>query len=246
MTSKIIKNWADLEEEDELDSIRNVVKDFIPISQTTIDENGIKTVVEYKKENGKLLKITKQYKITTKIKTVPSAVAERANWKPFGKAASSPNTAHTIVSKEEIRIEKPGASDDSDKNVDKIVEQLRKPTGLRKQNEDNDKDKDNISIPEKQKYIPPNKRQGHKKYDNVNTLKVSNLSEDAREEDVRNLFRDFGQISKLSMVKDRETGCSKGLAFVTFYNQKDAKNAQNGLNGYGYDHLILSVQWAEI
>ncbi len=38
---------------------------------------------------------------------------------------------------------------------------------------------------------------------------------------------------------------SQGFAFVHFMNKKDAKKAIDTLNGYGYDHLILKVEWAK-
>jgi translation initiation factor 3 subunit G len=249
MNKKMSKNWADLDDE--------VVEPQLPPTEITIDEKGIKTVVEYRKEDDKLLKITRQYRTVTRVKKVSVAVAERAKWASFGKAASNVNSAQTIVSRDEIRIEKPG-EDSSDKTVEKITEQLKKPQGLRRKPVEPEPVKEE---PNPGKYIPPNRRFGNgdggsvsgsvggmnggRRYDNTNTLKVYNLSEDAKEQDVRDLFRRFGQVTKVNLVKDRETGLSRGLAFVSFYNQRDADNAQRGLNGHGYDHLILSVEWAD-
>lgn len=46
------------------------------------------------------------------------------------------------------------------------------------------------------------------------------------------------------MARDRETNTCKGFAFVSYYSKEDAERAQKALNGYGYDNLILRVEWA--
>ena len=38
---------------------------------------------------------------------------------------------------------------------------------------------------------------------------------------------------------------SQGFAFVNYYRKEDAAKAIATLNGFGYDHLILSVEWAK-
>jgi translation initiation factor 3 subunit G len=42
-----------------------------------------------------------------------------------------------------------------------------------------------------------------------------------------------------------EGGYAKGYAFVTFADREDAERAMQSLNGYGYDNLILRVEWAK-
>ena len=41
-------------------------------------------------------------------------------------------------------------------------------------------------------------------------------------------------------------GVLKGFAFVNYHHKEDAARAIQALNGYGYDHLILSVEWARL
>lgn len=75
-------------------------------------------------------------------------------------------------------------------------------------------------------------------------MRVSNLSEDVKDSDLRELFRRFGAIQRIYLAKDRETHQSRGFAFINFFAREDAQKAIDKLDGHGYDHLILSVSWA--
>eukprot|EP00741_Cyanophora_paradoxa_P010447 tig00000037_g10102.t1 len=85
---------------------------------------------------------------------------------------------------------------------------------------------------------------GQRGGDDQFTVRVSNLSEDAREADLQDLFRQFGPILRTHVARDRATNVSKGFGFITFVRREDAARAIEKLNGYGYDHLILKVDWA--
>eukprot|EP01026_Neomeris_dumetosa_P063791 TRINITY_DN60607_c0_g1_i1.p1 TRINITY_DN60607_c0_g1~~TRINITY_DN60607_c0_g1_i1.p1 ORF type:complete len:107 (-),score=15.80 TRINITY_DN60607_c0_g1_i1:194-481(-) len=78
-----------------------------------------------------------------------------------------------------------------------------------------------------------------------NSVRVTNLSEYVTEDDLRELFRPFGQIGRVYVAKDKTTGISRGFAFVNFMRREDAQNAITTLDGYGYDNLIMSVSWAQ-
>ena len=100
------------------------------------------------------------------------------------------------------------------------------------------------------KYVAPGMRGGggggqREDRDDSNTLRVTNISEDASERDLQELFKRFGPISRIFLAKDKETGQSRGFAYVTYIRREDAQSAMNALDGYGYDHLILKVEWAE-
>ncbi|CAL1547409.1 unnamed protein product [Lymnaea stagnalis] len=106
------------------------------------------------------------------------------------------------------------------------------------------------------KYIPPTLREGAnkgrgesmstaRKGDEAATIRVTNLSEDTRESDLQELFRPFGPISRIYLAKDKNTGQSKGFAFINFHRREDAARAIQGVSGFGYDHLILNVEWAK-
>jgi len=76
-------------------------------------------------------------------------------------------------------------------------------------------------------------------------IRVSNLSESTQEADLQELFKPFGHIARIYLSKDKMTGQCKGFAFVHYYKKSDAEQAIATLNGFGYDHLILNVEWAK-
>jgi len=59
---------------------------------------------------------------------------------------------------------------------------------------------------------------------------VGNLSFEATEQDIRQEFSKFGEVSGVNMVTDRETGRSQGFCFVEMPNDAEAKEAISGLN----------------
>eukprot|EP00037_Helgoeca_nana_P037981 m.18452 g.18452 ORF g.18452 m.18452 type:complete len:317 (+) comp9666_c0_seq1:52-1002(+) len=81
--------------------------------------------------------------------------------------------------------------------------------------------------------------------DDTATLRVTNISENTREEDLRELFRPFGAISRCYLAMDKITGLARGFAFINYLRKEDAQNAIDNLNRHAYDHLILQVEWAE-
>lgn len=79
---------------------------------------------------------------------------------------------------------------------------------------------------------------------NHNTIRVTNISEETTEADLQDLFRKYGRISRVYLAKDKETHQSRGFAFVSFVHREDASRAMEKLQGYGYRHLILKLEWA--
>lgn len=66
-------------------------------------------------------------------------------------------------------------------------------------------------------------------------LYVGNLSWNMSEDDLRNLFEQYGTVTSIKIVKDRETGRSKGFGFVEMENDTEAQNALSSL----YDKEVL-------
>lgn len=77
------------------------------------------------------------------------------------------------------------------------------------------------------------------------TLRVSNLSEEVTEPELRKLFGKFGPIHRVYLATDKVTGVSKGFAFITYRDKRDADVALERLNGVALDHLILNVERAK-
>jgi cold-inducible RNA-binding protein len=65
----------------------------------------------------------------------------------------------------------------------------------------------------------------------MKNLFVGNLNFQTTESDLRALFEPFGQIGRIHMAKDRETGRARGFAFVEMANDDEAKNAMASLDG---------------
>ena len=76
-------------------------------------------------------------------------------------------------------------------------------------------------------------------------LYVGNLSYDTTEEEIRNLFAQAGTVTEVALIKDRDTGSSKGFAFVTMTNQADADKAIGMYNAYSLSNNELKVNIAK-
>ncbi|PAV20423.1 translation initiation factor eIF3g [Pyrrhoderma noxium] len=107
------------------------------------------------------------------------------------------------------------------------------------------------------KYVPPSMRAGAASRsgeamgrpgmnrDDLPTLRVTNVSEDTTDQDLRDLFSNFGRVVRVYIGRDRETGQGKGYAFVSFEDRANAERAIQKVNGMGYDSLILNVGWSQ-
>ncbi len=75
-------------------------------------------------------------------------------------------------------------------------------------------------------------------------LYVGNLSYDTTEDEIRELFAQAGTVSEVALIKDRDTGSSKGFAFVTMSSQDEAKKAIEQFNGQNLGDRALTVNIA--
>ena len=60
---------------------------------------------------------------------------------------------------------------------------------------------------------------------------VGNLSRDTNEDDLRQAFEAFGEVSSANVIKDRFSGESRGFGFVEMPSSEQAQAALEGLNG---------------
>tara|TARA_A100001015_G_C14985849_1_gene711505 strand:+ start:344 stop:1234 length:891 start_codon:yes stop_codon:yes gene_type:complete len=232
------------------------------------DEDGIKTIVEYKfNKDGKKQRTTTKVLVKQVRRKVSKKIAERKKLVKFGAAkekgpAGTIDTDVTLMSHEDVLIEKPDAPkvDDSEKLIEKLQEmQIKRKLGggLRRGPRAEDleamgDDKDGGST-----YVPPAMRGGASSdssrrgaammggRDDSATLRVTNLSEDCREQDLRELFSHYGRVTRVYLAISKITKLPRGFAFVSFYSRQDAESALENLQGYGYDHLILHLEWAQ-
>ncbi len=73
---------------------------------------------------------------------------------------------------------------------------------------------------------------------------VGNLSFDTTEEQLRQAFEGFGEVSSVNIITDRYSGESRGFGFVEMASQDAATAAINGLNGQELNGRALNVNEA--
>jgi RNA recognition motif-containing protein len=76
-------------------------------------------------------------------------------------------------------------------------------------------------------------------------LFVGGLSWDTDDDGLRRAFEQFGDVTDAKVIKDRDTGRSRGFGFVTFAEASDASNALNEMNGTTLDGRTIKVDTAE-
>jgi RNA recognition motif-containing protein len=78
----------------------------------------------------------------------------------------------------------------------------------------------------------------------MKSLFVGNLSFQTTESELNELFKPFGQVTRVNLVKDRETGRARGFAFVEMPNDEEAAKAIAGLDGKAIGGRNLKVNEA--
>ena len=73
---------------------------------------------------------------------------------------------------------------------------------------------------------------------------VGNLPREATEEDLREAFEAFGQVTSVAVIKDKFSGESRGFGFVEMPTKAEAQSAIAGLNGKELKGRTLNVNEA--
>ncbi|HOI27627.1 MAG: RNA-binding protein [Paludibacteraceae bacterium] len=73
---------------------------------------------------------------------------------------------------------------------------------------------------------------------------VGNLNYKVRENDLERVISNYGSFDSIKVIMDRETGRSKGFAFVEMPNDDEAKNAIEEMNGRDLDGRTMVVKEA--
>ncbi|CAM9384635.1 unnamed protein product, partial [Chrysoparadoxa australica] len=212
--------------------------DYLPPRQeSAVDNRGIKTVVEWKlNDKGQKLKTTTKVKVFSDQQRTAKACFERKKWAKFGGAAGlapEENSSYTIISLEEIKMETPQQSKQADlepnnldENLKMAMEKVRRRNAMRSQGLLGPGD----AGPDENEGEGLGLRRG-----------MGGLGGEAKYE----LFGAFGRIHRVYLAKDPVTMQSRGFAFVSFTSEQDAARAMAELQGYGYDHLILMLEYAK-
>jgi RNA recognition motif-containing protein len=74
---------------------------------------------------------------------------------------------------------------------------------------------------------------------------VGNLSKSTGEDELKTLFTQAGAVASVEIVKDRDSGESKGFAFITMPEQAEAEKAISMFNAYSLASHELKVNVAK-
>mmetsp|Transcript_3587 Transcript_3587/g.5336 ORF Transcript_3587/g.5336 Transcript_3587/m.5336 type:complete len:264 (-) Transcript_3587:32-823(-) len=221
-------------------------------------EGAEKLITTLKDIDGRKVKITKRVRYVKKVQRVNKAVEERKRWPRFGDCAGKPDGPERGITNwgEDVQVQT-ALSRKQEKKKKNATDQL----GVQCRHCGAVGDHWSLKCPYKDKLrmqseIDESKKQTtatgseqaakslRDKRDEL-TLRITNLSSETQDGDLKGLLRGFGPIQRLFLAKDRNTGESRGFAFVTFYEKSDAARALQALDGHGFDHLILHVEWAK-
>ena len=78
----------------------------------------------------------------------------------------------------------------------------------------------------------------------TNKVFVGNLPFGLKDDELKEMFADFGDITEAVIIKDKFSGRSKGFGFVTFSSEESAKKAVSELNGKDVQGRALKVNEA--
>jgi RNA recognition motif-containing protein len=78
----------------------------------------------------------------------------------------------------------------------------------------------------------------------MKNLFVGNMSFDTTESELRALFEQFGEVERVNIVTDRDTGRARGFAFVEMASDEAAASAIAALNGRELNGCALNVNEA--
>ncbi|ODV68664.1 translation initiation factor 3, RNA-binding subunit [Hyphopichia burtonii NRRL Y-1933] len=261
MSAPVLKSWADAE-------------DDIPQPEVTSNPDGTKTVISYRlNAKGQKVKITQKIKEVKVQEKVHPSIAIRRKWAKFGKEKDTPPGPDTRTTQlgEKVELKLGAAWKELEKKEEEEKLQARQNLvssqriRCRRCKGDHYTSKcpfkDTLSEQATPaaaessesatggKYVPPSLRNGAAKdltRDDSTTLKVSQLNSIVDEDMIRDeLFARFGPLQRVALVRNRETGESKGFAYVTFATESLAQQALDSLNGKGYNSLILHIEWSK-
>ena len=245
---------------DNLEIISITEGDVIPIEIIEPDPINRKIKYPYIKSQQK---ITTKYKngnkIITKIilkniKLEKRRILERKKWKKFGKAKLS-NKGITSIS-DIIEIKYAIDQDqDQDKDQDKLQENIKQNKTTISKKSFYDVSKIDTSkfkpyeenITKTKGYIPNSIKLKLKENENIEkiTLIIKNISVNETFENLKNIlhgmFKKYGEINYIKLLKDHKTGNPKDIAFLEYYYSLDAIKLLESKERFIINNCILSI-----
>ena len=79
----------------------------------------------------------------------------------------------------------------------------------------------------------------------MTSIFVAKLDYGVDQEDLKSLFEQHGKVNKVTIAFDRETGKSRGFAFIEMFNSEEANEAIDKLNGHELKGRQIAVKQAE-
>ena len=76
------------------------------------------------------------------------------------------------------------------------------------------------------------------------TIFIGNLSWETEEEDLKDLFKTYGEVTKCTIPLERDSGRKRGFGFVEMAHSHDAENAINQLHGSKLGNNKIRVKQA--
>lgn len=175
----------------------------------------------------------------------PKGIIARKNLPKFGEAVRETDY-RDCVSKEVAIMEYPG-EEDVDVEPDplkfnSLTAMAQRQETREREVKDADGEDENVEKKDREIEFKP-------RMDAMDTtLRVSNLSKSVTDNDLRDLFGAYGKISKISLPRIMSANGTKevrGFAYITYDMKANAERAMMALDGRGYDHLILKLEWAK-
>ncbi|AET39151.1 translation initiation factor eIF3 core subunit g Ecym_4071 [Eremothecium cymbalariae DBVPG len=264
----------------------------VPDPRVIDNADGSKTIISFKIEGGKKLKVTqrvKEIKITEKVN---KSIAARRKWAKYGAEANSPPGPNLSTTKlgEELHLklapslkelkaqeakEKEKVKQEGEKSLYMcrtcgmpghftskcpFKEMLGESGSTEEREAPADVATESSAAPMATtpgKYVPPSRRAGgrdpssdaykdQRERDDAMTLKITQLNENADEMTIKQkLLTPFQTIPRVAVVRNKETGRSRGIAYVTFSSEHEAETALRLLDGRGFMNLILHAEWSK-
>jgi RNA recognition motif-containing protein len=74
---------------------------------------------------------------------------------------------------------------------------------------------------------------------------VGNISRESSENEIKQVFEEYGEVTSINILKDKFTGVSKGFGFVEMPNKEQAENAIKNLDGQRINGRAINVAFAK-